>query len=483
MLQTWRGLAGPARAGIAVGSVLIVALMASLALWAYRPDYQVLFADMAGRDAAAMTAELDKLKVPYQLAGDGTTILVPAEVVYRTRLKLMGTDVPLHGAVGFEVFNNADFGVTDFVQKVNYQRAVQGELTRTIQSIDGVQSARVHLAIPEQGLFRQSLSKPKASVTITMRQGGALEPAQVIGIQRLVAASVPDITAADVTLTDQQGVTLSRQVRAGADASAGTDLLPGLEIKRATEDYLNRKLAQVLDKTFGPGEAIASVDVALDLDQVRITVDEVLPSHKAIAGETATGVVVRERHTTREGAADAASTPAGAASTEETDYQAGKRVEQKVVAPGAIRRLTIAAVVRQPLSEVQQAQLRDVIGLAVGLDTSRGDAIVVSALGSLVPAASNAVVAPVADVEAAAPTVRSADAFGPETTSVAVLMLAALGLLVAVIAGVAYRRRAATRRRHVAPRLSSAERARMTADVLRWIDAAAVPAETPAGRP
>ncbi|HZV65291.1 MAG TPA: flagellar M-ring protein FliF, partial [Telluria sp.] len=134
LLLLWEGLDRRARVGAALGCVLIAGLMVALAVWAYRPDYQVLFADMAPRDAAAMSAELDKMKTPYQLGDDGNTILVPRDLVYKTRLKLMGKDVPLHGAVGFEVFNNADFGMTEFVQKVNYLRAVQGELTRTILS-------------------------------------------------------------------------------------------------------------------------------------------------------------------------------------------------------------------------------------------------------------------------------------------------------------------------------------------------------------
>ena len=142
MQSKWARLDGRARTGIAAGVLLIVVLVGALAWWAYRPDYQVLFADLAPRDAAAMTAELDKMKTPYQLTDGGNTILVPRNLVYKTRLALMDKEVPLHGAVGFEVFNNADFGMTEFVQKVNYLRAVQGELTRTILSIENIRGAR-----------------------------------------------------------------------------------------------------------------------------------------------------------------------------------------------------------------------------------------------------------------------------------------------------------------------------------------------------
>jgi flagellar M-ring protein FliF len=141
---------------------------------------------------------------------------VPRELVYKTRLKLMGKDVPLHGAVGFEVFNNADFGMTEFVQKVNYLRAIQGELTRTILSIDDIQAARVHLALTEQGLFKKSWRQAQGLGHRDHEKGRVLAPEQVAGIQRLVAASVPDISSGDVTVLNQHGVALTRNLSAEA---------------------------------------------------------------------------------------------------------------------------------------------------------------------------------------------------------------------------------------------------------------------------
>ncbi|MFY7940151.1 MAG: flagellar M-ring protein FliF, partial [Burkholderiaceae bacterium] len=131
----------------------------------------MLFSDLKPQDAGAMTAELERLKVPYQVADNGTAILVDKAVVHTTRIKLMGKELPLHGAVGLELFNNTDFGMTEFAQKINYQRAVQGELTRTILSLAEIRVVRVHLALPEQGLFKQATSKAKASISLTLRQG------------------------------------------------------------------------------------------------------------------------------------------------------------------------------------------------------------------------------------------------------------------------------------------------------------------------
>jgi len=468
--ESWKALAPRARVGLGAGIVLIVCLMAGLGFWAYRADYQVLFADVSAADAAAMTAELDKQKVPYQLADNGTTIKVPQELVYKTRLKLMGNDMPLHGAVGFEVFNNADFGMTEFVQKVNYQRAIQGELTRTILAIEGVQAARVHLAIPEQGLFKKALTRPKASVTVTMKKDRTLAPEQIAGIQRLVAASVPDITSGDVTVLNQHGVALTRVVTAEGAGETGT---AALEAKRGTEEYLAKKVTEVLDRSFGAGVAVASVDVALNLDQSRITTEEVLPAKGPVQDGGAAGVIVRERHTSNESADLSAGTVArpGANSTTESDYQVGRRVEQLVPGSGGIRRMTVAVLVRQPLNEDQVEKLKEVVMLAVGYNEARGDAVVVYPMaqfqqfGAPTPAEVEAA-AVAAEAPLAQPVVAK-----PEPAPLVVAILAALA--VAGVLWLLLRRRRPTV--IVAPaRLDAVERGRMLADIRQWIDSTPV---------
>lgn len=462
--ESWKALAPRAKVGLGAGIVLIVCLMAGLGFWAYRADYQVLFADVSAADAAAMTAELDKLKTPYQLADNGTTILVPKDLVYKTRLKLMGNELPLHGAVGFEVFNNADFGMTEFVQKVNYQRAIQGELTRTILAIDGVQAARVHLAIPEQGLFKKALTRPKASVTLTMKKDVTLTPEQVAGIQRLVAASVPDIVAADVTVLNQHGVALTRPVVAdgggdGAGAAAGS---AALETKRSTEEYLAKKVGEVLDRSFGAGVAAVSVDVALNLDQSRITTEEVLPGRGAGAG-----LVVRERRTLNDGGDVSSGTPARASgsSTTEADYQVGRRVEQLVPGSGGIRRMTVAVLVRQPLNEDQVEKLKQVVMLAIGFSEARGDAVVVYPMAQFQQLGAPVDTVPAAGEVTAAP----AETAPAPQANVGLLVLAGVLLLATLWFLLRPRRPTVV----VAPaRLDADERARMVADIRQWIASA-----------
>lgn len=467
VIEYWQGLERRARIGLVLGALAILGFAGAMATWAYRPDYQVLFADLTERDAAAMTAELDKMKVEYKLGGNGTSILVPRDIVYRTRLKLMGGDIPLQGAVGFEVFNNAELGMTEFVQRVNYLRAVQGELTRTIQSIDGIQSARVHLAIPEQGLFKKSATKPKASVTLTLKNREQLWPAQINGIQRLVAASVPDIAMQDVTVLDQHGVALTRAEGGDGHAIDGARL----DAKRSTEDYLQKKIGAVLERTFGPGEAMASVDVLLAADHGTVTTEEVLPGH---GGTGQSGIVVRQRSSVQDaptaGAATADHGAAAGSNSSETDYQVGRRVEQRTVPSGDLKRMTIAVVVKQRLDAGQIERLREVVALAVGLNAARGDAIAVSSIDQLANPVPPAAVLPAADPIATEAAPRIAAAGGTDASGKVVPVLALM--LAVVLAGglmFMWRLRAARAAQPAIARLDDAARARMLSDVRRWI--------------
>lgn len=384
----WQGLNRTARVGLGVGVVTIVGATIAAAVWLLRTDYDVLFAGLSPADAAVMTAELDRMKLPYKLGADGASILVDRASVHGTRLKLLGKDLPLRGAVGFELFNNSDFGMTEFAQKINYQRALQGELTRTILSIAEVETARVHLAMPDEGLFRREQSRAKASVTLGLRRHQVLRPEQVSGIQRLIAAAVPGVAMHDVTIVDNQGVALTRASGGEDAATAGGNTR--LDLKRDIEQHLARKANAVLERTFGSGQALTSVDVTLNLDQVRVTTEDVTtPASKK--GEPAVGVVVRERETIKEeGVSAAGRRDAGAAATgpgsshREIEYQVGRRVEQVVSQPGSIERLQVVAVIQAALKPGQIEQLRALVGAAVGLSPARGDVIVVQSMESLV---------------------------------------------------------------------------------------------------
>jgi flagellar M-ring protein FliF len=371
-LEGWKERSSAAKAGFALAALAVVALAVGAAVWILRDDYQPLFTDLQASDAAAITTELERQKLPYKLGDEGATVLVPADAVHATRLKVMGKGLDLKGTVGFEIFANSDFGMTEFAQRINYQRALQGELARTIMAFEEVKTARVHVVLPETGVFRKSAVRPKASVTLVMRNERRLLPEQIQGIQRLVAAAVPEMDPAAVTVLDQQGVALSRR----ADAAAEGD--GGLDAKKEVEGYLARKVVAVLDKALGPGQAIVSVDVTLGHDHVKVTREDVLSAPG--------GAIVRRRETTQPASGfGAALSPAGdtiksnaAATTSEVEYQLGRKVEQVVSAPGGVRRISVGVLLPSHIETQQAESLRDVIAMAVGLNPVRGDGIALS---------------------------------------------------------------------------------------------------------
>jgi flagellar M-ring protein FliF len=374
------------RALLVGGVVLAVAVPAALFWWLERPDYQVLFADMDAKDAAAVVATLEKQKTPYAIADDGKTILVDKESLYKTRMKLMGSGLDLKGTVGLELFNNAEFGMTEFAQKINFQRALQGELERTIMGFDEVQGARVHLVLPEGGLLRKRGAKAKASVWVTLKGGKSLAQEQVSGIQRLVAASVPEMEAEAVTVLDQRGIALSARARGEDGLSAGD---ADLQLKKETEVYLASKVAHILDTALGPNQAAVGVDVTMDFSAVRTTRESVLGG-----SAPATGVLVR-RHEQWHGndepavAANSVNVPAspvaasGANKLEDEEYQVGREVQQTVLGSGRVKHISVGIVTNTSLSDSTVERLRGVIAMTIGLDGNRGDGIAFSTMDNI----------------------------------------------------------------------------------------------------
>jgi flagellar M-ring protein FliF len=391
--QRWNGSGKAARAAFFVGLLAIILIFAWMVFWAMRDNYQVLFSDLDPADAATMVSELERMKVAYRLEDGGKSIMVDKETVYKTRLKLMGKGVNLRGTVGFEIFNNTDFGTTEFAQKINYQRALQGELARTIMDFEEIKFARVHLVMPESGLFKKNNVKPKASISLIMKGDSQLSREQVTGIQRLVAASVPEIDPAAVTILDQRGVALT-------SAHEGDSELGGangrLETKKQIETYLTRKVADMLDKAIGAGQAIVSIDATLTSDHVKITREDVIPLSTR-DGESA-GSVVRRRQSQQK--APAASSEAAAAKwaaesagaseptkkeplrgqgsgTLEIEYQNGRKVEQIVSSPGSIKRISVGVLLPDAVPADRLDKIREVVSMAAGINAARGDSIAI----------------------------------------------------------------------------------------------------------
>jgi flagellar M-ring protein FliF len=375
--ETWNNASVASRSGLIVGVVLILGMTLAAAWWLLHSRNGVLFADLEPGDAAAVVAELERMKVSYKLAGDGTRILVPQDDVHEIRLKLLGSGLPLSGGVGFELFDKAEFGMTEFAQRINFQRAMQGELTRTITSLKEVKFARVHLVMPEASLFQKDKISPSASITLFLKPGSRLERQQTEGIQRLVAASVPGLEASAVTIVDQYGKTLS----AVSEGEKGAETVTSrLQKKKEVEAYLTEKTARVLERTFGPGKAIVSIDVTLNFDQSKTTREEVIPGSGEIGG------VVRKRESRFQQEKGKDKQKGGGEVNTEVEYRLGRSVAQIVSTPGDIERLSVGVLVPASTSAQQLQQIEDLVAMAVGLDAQRGDAIAVhSATGEILP--------------------------------------------------------------------------------------------------
>jgi flagellar M-ring protein FliF len=493
LTEQWSKASIAKRIGAVIAVLAIVALVVSASMWALRDRNQVLFSGLGAQDAGALVTELERLKVPFQVADSGATLLVDQDVVHQTRLKLMSQGVDLKGTVGLEIFGQNDFGMTEFTQKVNLQRALQGELARTIMAFDEVKHARVHLVLAEAGLLRRPGVKPKASVTLAVNGNAKLRADQVLGIQRLVAAAVPELEPAGVTVLDQQGVTLSKSTSAG-DAEAD-NLGARFEIKRQIEAHLTKKAVEVLDRVFGPGQAIVTVDVVLDYDQIRVTREDVLGT-RGRDGDTE-GVVIRRRQNvpgSTAGAADPAGAPAVAddaarraalreaprpqAGTLDLEYVTGRKVEQVVSAPGSIRRISLGVVLPEGVDPVKLRRLSEVVSMSIGLDARRGDAI---ALYSVDPKratrievgdAAAADPAPPASAMVPGPARNGAAAGSTGTVHPLPAPFAWLALLGVVSLGAAvWAARALGARASAPASLSDAERERLLAQMREWVKA------------
>ena len=342
----------PLRLILTVFAALTAALAAGYFFF-LRTDYAVLYSGVREADAAAIVAELDRSGVGYRLADGGTTILVPEGSADSVRLAIAGSEVPSRGAVGFELFNESDMGLTDFAQRINYQRALQGELARTIMMMSGIESARVHLALPERSLFRGARAEPRAAVTVTPTVGRAVDGARVAGIQRLVAAAVPDLAVADVVVLDYVGRVIS--------PAAATEALlpPDLEEQEAVRQYYRARARAAVERAL-PG---------LEFD-VRVSV---------LAETGATGA-----DGWQSGAAAAGEGPAAAAD-------------------GARNfRLRLVVLSEAPLDSASREQVRQAVAAAVRLDEEAGDGLVFSVApigaAAAAPAAAPAIEAVPADI-------------------------------------------------------------------------------------
>ena len=385
--KNWSAISSGRKAALLGGLLAVLAIFVALSMWTFKQEYQVLFSDLDPQDAAQMLTELERLKVDYKLEDSGSTILVSESAVHKTRLKLMGKGLTLRGNVGFELFNNSDYGTTEFAQKVNYQRALQGELARTIMALDEVKQARVHLVLPEKGLLKKQSGQAKASITLNMKSNAKLTQDQVIGTQRLVATAVPEMDPASVTIIDHKGIALSQSI-AGDTSTEWTTAQ--LEVKKQIETYFNKKVSTMLDKALGEDKAVVTTDVSLNFDHVKTTTEESISpieaSRKSIAeivpeiGDVKKiPAILKEELPSFNKEPSQAPNPTikTISKSDNPNKITGKRIEQIISDPGSVKRLSIGVILPSGIDQQKVSELKEIIAMAVGLNNSRGDAIAI----------------------------------------------------------------------------------------------------------
>ncbi len=264
------------RLPMAIGVSAAVAVIAALWLWNRAPDYGVLYSNLSDRDGGAIIASLQQMNIPYKFTDGGAALLVAANKVPEARLRLASQGLPKGGTVGFELMDNQKFGTSQFAEQVNYQRALEGELARSINSISAVESARVHLALPKPSLFVRDQKKPSASVVLTLHRGRSIDEGQVSAIVHLISSSVPELSAKSITVVDQAGNLLSA-------ANAGTRGLDVSQLKytQEIEQTYIRRIEAILQPIVGIANVHAQVAAEIDFSTVENTDEKYRPNQDA----------------------------------------------------------------------------------------------------------------------------------------------------------------------------------------------------------
>jgi len=373
---------GQKLAMVAVFLLILLSIIFALQ-WVKRPDFTPLYTNLSPQDAAQMVDKLRSAKIPYKLTSGGTAIMVPSKDVYQTRISLASEGLPQASTVGFEIFDKTNLGTTDFVQKINYHRALEGELTRTIEQLAAIQGARVHLVIPNPRLFTEEQKEATASVVLTLVGGGEISRSQVKGIAHLVSSSVEGLKPENITILDNWGNILSG--RDGKDNSLFALTNNQLELQRNVESYLSHKALAMLEKALGAGNAIVKVTVELDFKNLEKTVESYDPESSVIRSE--------ERNE------QVSAAQGGKSESSITNYEISKTVEHIIDKTGNIKRLWASVLVNgiyksqkgkegktyQPRSEEEIAGLTEIVKKAIGFDPSRGDQIEVANMKFGVP--------------------------------------------------------------------------------------------------
>ncbi|MDY7548038.1 flagellar basal-body MS-ring/collar protein FliF [Glaciimonas sp. CA11.2] len=421
---------------IIIGGAAVIAAIFALWLWTRAPDYRVLFSNLSDRDGGAIIASLQQMNIPYKFADGGGAVLVASDQVYDARLKLASQGLPKGGSVGFELMDNQKFGVSQFAEQVNYQRALEGEIAHSIESISSVATARIHLAIPKPSLFVRDQQKPSAAVILTLHRGRAIDEGQVSAIAHLISSSVPDLNANNVTVVDQAGNLLSvpSAGNRGLDASQ-------LKFSQEIEQSYIRRIEAILQPIVGSGNVKAQVVADIDFATVENTDEKYRPNqdpekaairsqqssdsnqqgatpaggvpgalsnqpplnptapivtaaaNRPLPGATAAagGQSTTQASANPIGAANRPASTGGSSNVRRdvtTNYEVDRSIRHVQQSAGGIKRLSVAVVVNyrgirnaqgkiaaQAIPPAELEQVRNLVREAMGFNTERGDSL------------------------------------------------------------------------------------------------------------
>jgi flagellar M-ring protein FliF len=277
---------------LGLGAAALAGVVLALLMWSNQGDYKVLYANLSDKDGGAIIAQLSQMNIPYRHSDGGAAILVPASKVHDARLKLASAGLPKASVGGFEMMDGARFGQTQFQERLTFQRGLEGELSRSITSLAAVESARVHLALPNQNGFFREQQKPSASVVLTLHAGRTLDRGQVAGIVHLVSSSVPEMSPKAVSVLDQTGALISSPP--DTNAQAGLDAQQLQYIAQIEQGY-SKRIAELLEPVVGRDNLRANVTADIDFAQIESTEKLFKPNQGASAE-----VTVRSEQTTEQ---------------------------------------------------------------------------------------------------------------------------------------------------------------------------------------
>lgn len=394
---------GPARLGV-MGAIILGLLMffVFISMRVSSPDMKLLYTDLSSEDSSAIAAKLEETEIVYEISADGARVSVPSKDIGKARMLLAAEGLPNGGSLGYEIFDKqSGFGTTNFVQNINQVRALEGELARTISSLDNIRSARVHIVLPQRELFSRETKTSSASVFLGIRPGSAVEQQQIISIQSLVASAIPNLKAANVSIIDSNGNLLAK----GGDEDADILSLKAEDLKRSYESRLTHKIEDQVSRIVGFGKVTAIVTAEMNFDRISTNEEKFDPEGQVLRSTQTTNEANKEREPASENVSvannlpgvggdilnDTAPTAESQKTEEVANYEISKVVRNTVREAGEIKKLYVSVVVDgkyakdadgkatyEPRSQEEMDKIRALIRSAAGLDETRGDVLEVA---------------------------------------------------------------------------------------------------------